>query len=249
MQEYVATISKPLKTKMLANTVSKATGCAVGSYEVVCQVGERRLSSSSGAARELVSLPLQTWFTEHGVALTTAIGEEPAANGRAEVEIQIIKSQVRRMLKAGSIPVKFWPAVRKLGVPKPALLACGTVVRAKPRSWVNRSNPWRNKMVEGKILSVAPNCAHGYAVLLPNESILLSSTVVAAPVSLVPKPLAGWEKKQPTCRVQGKSRLRWIVAESLGAAKLGCHLGGSQHVKLKRIRRRKAWGLRLGCKG
>ena len=69
----------------------------------------------SDRARELVGLPLQTWFTEHGVehgvALTTTIGEEPAANGRAEVDIQIIKSQVRRMLKAGSIPVKFWPAV------------------------------------------------------------------------------------------------------------------------------------------
>ena len=67
-------------------------------------------------------------------------------------------------------------------------------------------------MVEGKILSVAPNCAHGYAVLLPNESILLSSTVVAAPISLVSKPPAGWEKKHPTHRVRGKSHLRWILA-------------------------------------
>ena len=232
VQDYISTISQPLKTKTLviceplpSRKQQDVRFAAMRLYVKLVNAGFPVHRVHSDRAKELVSLPLQTWFTEHGVALTTTIGEEPAANGRAEVGIQIIKSQVRRMMKAGSIPVRFWPAVarhaseriwrdslEKLGVPQPALLACGTVVRAKPRSWVDRSNPWRDKMVEGKILSVAPSCAHGYAVLLPNESILLSSTVVAAPISLVSKPPAGWEKKHPTHRVRGKSHLRWILA-------------------------------------
>ena len=231
VQEYINTISQPLKTKTLvlcepvpSRKQQDVRLAAMRLYVKLVNAGFPVHRVHSDRARELVSAPLQSWFTEHGVALTTTIGEEPAANGRAEVGIQIVKSQVRRMMKAGSIPVKFWPAVARhaseriwrdsldcLGVPQPALLACGTVVRARPRSWVDRSNPWRDRMVEGKILSVAPNCAHGYAVLLPDESILLSSTVVAAPTNLVSKPPHGWEKTQPTHRVRGKKQLKWVT--------------------------------------
>ena len=230
-QEYINTISQPLRTKTLvlcepvpSRKQQDVRLAAMRLYVKLVNAGFPVHRVHSDRARELVSAPLQSWFTEHGVALTTTIGEEPAANGRAEVGIQIVKSQVRRMMKAGSIPVKFWPAVARhaseriwrdsldcLGVPQPTLLACGTVVRARPRSWVDRSNPWRDRMVEGKILSVAPNCAHGYAVLLPDESILLSSTVVAAPTNLVSKPPHGWEKKQPTHRVRGKKQLKWVT--------------------------------------
>ena len=95
------------------------------------------------------------------MSLTATIGEEPQANGRAEVSIQVMKSQIRRMMKAGAVPAKFWPAVarhaaeriwrdtmRELGVPQPHyLLACGTLVRARPRSWKDKKNPWRDRMV------------------------------------------------------------------------------------------------------
>ena len=144
------------------------------------------------------------------------------------------------MMKARSIPSKYWPAVARhaaermwrdtmsqLGVLQPNLLACGTLVRARPRSWQDKRSPWRDRMVPGKILSVAPNCTHGYAVLLPDDHILLSFRVVAA--------LRIWSRYHP--RIGSAIFLLDVYGESLPLSYdglrqvmffrlLGCHLEG-----------------------
>ena len=71
--------------------------------------------------------------------------------------------------------------------------------------------------VKIKILSVAPNCAHGYGVLLPNESILLSSTSVAAPISLV----------EPTCRM-GKEATYAPCSREIPASLDRCRVNGGR---------------------
>ena len=235
VEEHVKTISRPIKVRTLI-LCEPLPSRRQGDVRLAAMRLFIRLTNAGcpvhrvhrDRARELMGSQLQTWFTEKGVGLSATIGKEPQSNGRAEVGIQVIKSHIRRMIKSGSIPAKFWPAVarhaaeriwrdtmKESGVPQPDLLACGTLVRARPRSWKNRGDPWRDRMVSGRVLSVAPLCTHGYSILLPDETVLLSFIVVAAPMYLVPVPPKDWERHVPSRRERGKSapELRWIEVE------------------------------------
>ena len=102
VQEYVRHISQPVKTKtiILCEPVPsrKQTDmklAAMRLYIRLTNAGCPVHRVHTDRARELMSTQLQAWFTERAVALTATIGEEPASNGRAEVGIQVVKSQIR----------------------------------------------------------------------------------------------------------------------------------------------------------
>ena len=49
------------------------------------------------------------WTQQRGIALTRTPGDDPQSNGRAEVAIQSLKSQVRRTLRSAEVGSEWWP--------------------------------------------------------------------------------------------------------------------------------------------
>ena len=145
----------------------------------------------SDLGRQLVSSTLRAWLTEQTIAFSDTGGEDPQANGRAELAVQHMKSHVRRLLKATGFDKKWWPALlrhaaerswreamSKCGAPQQQLLACGAEVQVRPRSWQGKG-PWKDKAIQGRVLGHAPFTSNVYAILLPDGKVITSSTVVA----------------------------------------------------------------------
>ena len=49
------------------------------------------------------------WANSRGIALSRTSGDDPRANGRVEVAIKSLKTQVRRLLKAAGVGSELWP--------------------------------------------------------------------------------------------------------------------------------------------
>ncbi|CAL1147447.1 unnamed protein product [Cladocopium goreaui] len=49
------------------------------------------------------------WANSRGIALSRTSGDDPRANGRVEVAIKTLKTQVRRLLKAADVGSELWP--------------------------------------------------------------------------------------------------------------------------------------------
>ena len=49
------------------------------------------------------------WATERGILLTRTPGDDPRANGRVEVAVKSIKTQIRRLLKQAEVGSEMWP--------------------------------------------------------------------------------------------------------------------------------------------
>ena len=150
----------------------------------------------SDRGRQLVSQALGSWLTEQTIALSDTGGEDPQANGRAELGVQHMKSHVRRLLKATGFDKKWWPALLRhvaerdwrqamaaFGAPQQHLIPCGANVQVHPRSW-RGSGPWKDKAIQGRVLGHAPFTSNACANLLPDDTVITSSTVVAIPTQL-----------------------------------------------------------------
>ena len=190
----------------------------------------------SDRGRQLVSDRLRTWLTEQAIAFTDTGGEDPQANGRAELSVQYCKTHVRRLLKETQLPTKLWPlllrqvsernwreALQSVGVPQIPLLPCGVEVRVRPRSWKSKG-PWKDRVVKGRVLCPAPFTSNAYVILLPDNSLLTSSTVVMVPRQLQWVPAPG-DPVPPHRRLSRKTkpRLAWVTAQSLLEARGESH--------------------------
>ena len=51
----------------------------------------------------------KTWAHQRGIAVTRTAGDDPSANGRAEVAVKSIKTQIRRVLLHAKAEAKWWP--------------------------------------------------------------------------------------------------------------------------------------------
>eukprot|EP00434_Breviolum_minutum_P006947 symbB.v1.2.006133.t1/scaffold365.1/size219215/8 len=49
------------------------------------------------------------WTQQRGIALTRTPGDDPQSNGRAEVAVQSLKTQVRRTLRSAGVGSEWWP--------------------------------------------------------------------------------------------------------------------------------------------
>ena len=235
VQAYIDSVSAPVKVKtiFLAEPVSSKQDepvrqaimrMAIKLRTAGCPV--HRVHSDQG--RQLVSDRLRTWLTEQAIAFTDTGGEDPQANGRAELSVQYCKTHVRRLLKETHLPTKLWPlllrqvsernwreALQSVGVPQISLLPCGAEVRVRPRSWKSKG-PWKDRMVKGRVLCPAPFTSNAYVILLPDNSLLTSSTVVMVPRQLQWVPAPG-DPVPPHRRLSRKTkpRLAWVTAQSL----------------------------------
>ena len=49
------------------------------------------------------------WANSRGIVLTRTPGDDPRANGRAEVAVKSLKTQIRRLLKQADVGSEYWP--------------------------------------------------------------------------------------------------------------------------------------------
>ena len=61
---------------------------------------------------EFCSEALERWCASRTILHTFTPGDQPQSNGRVEVSVQWIKSDIRRMLHAASAPFSRWPLER-----------------------------------------------------------------------------------------------------------------------------------------
>ena len=52
---------------------------------------------------------LEKWCAARSVLQTWTPGDQPQSNGRAEQSVGEVKSRIRRLLKAASLPTSYWP--------------------------------------------------------------------------------------------------------------------------------------------
>ena len=117
----------------------------------------------------------KNWAHQRGIAVTRTAGDDPSANGRAEVAVKSIKTQIRRVLLHAKANAKWWPwAARYVN-------EMNRAVRIdKPPSWppflepvTIRKRTWKRGTFETSTETVQYLCPapdqHGHWVHKENE--------------------------------------------------------------------------------
>lgn len=114
-------------------------------------------------AQEFLSAEVQDYLSRD-IWFTCTPGDQPAMNGRAESEVNIIKQQVRVVTQSSSAPANFWPlAVRhvaevrfrhqlgSMGIPVRQVLPFGVQGWARKKKWDERLNAWKDPMTRVRV--------------------------------------------------------------------------------------------------
>ncbi|CAE7377945.1 TY4B-J [Symbiodinium microadriaticum] len=180
----------------------------------------------SDRAKELRTQPLIQWLRERGIHAAFTAGEDPAGN-KAEVVVQHLKQDARKLLRVASLPVEFWPfavlhasqrnfvqLAETLGIGQAVLLPFGTVLHARRRLKTGHKKHWEARTVPGRYLGVATDCAGGHLVLVQEGSeqrVLLTNTVYPMDATTLPKP-----KYRLTTKRSPGFAVRAVAAEGHG---------------------------------
>ena len=169
-------------------------------------------------AQELKSKQLLAWLRDKGIHTTWTPGDTPAGN-RAEVAVQQLKSQSRKLLHAAQLGVEFWPLAllhastrhwsvlaHDLGIVQPVLLPFGLRLQARKRQKTGYGSHWTTRTVPGQYVGRAPNTPGGHLVLVEQDSgdkkVLLTNTVY---------PVRDSRSGKPRFRVKGKTSPEFLL--------------------------------------
>ena len=110
-------------------------------------------------AKELRSHSLIQWLRERGVHASFTAGEDPAGN-KAEVGVQHLKQDARKLLRIADLPIEYWPfavlhvsqrnfvqLAEVLGVGQAVLLPFGTLLHARKRLKTGHKKHWEARTV------------------------------------------------------------------------------------------------------
>ena len=143
------------------------------------------------------------WLSNRDILRTTTAADEPQGSGRAEVEVQNLKAQVRLLLRASSSPDEIWPLALRhaaearcrmqllsMGIQRPRLLPFGVRALARSKLWHKRQQAWQYPLQEvviyGPALGMSAS-SRGYFLKAGNK--WLRSTVVIVPKEVtLPEP-------------------------------------------------------------
>ena len=183
-------------------------------------------------AKELRSHALIQWLRERGIRASFTAGEDPAGN-KAEVSVQRLKQDARKLLRVADLPIEFWPfailhasqrhfvqMAEALGVGQAVLLPFGVWLHARKRLKSGHKKHWETRTVPGKYLGVATDCAGGHLVLIQDGSeqrVLLTNTVYPVDPLTVPKPKFRLTTKTPpgfAVRAVAAKSARWPTGRS-----------------------------------
>ena len=157
-------------------------------------------------AQELKAKALVSWCRERGIHATWTPGESPAGNV-AELAVQNIKANIRKLLFVSKLSVDFWPLAalhasrrnwislfEQLGIVQPSLLPFGLVLHARKRTRTGYEAQWQPRTVQGVYLGHAPDTPGGHLVLVQehdgSSKVLLTNSVypLASSTASAPKP-------------------------------------------------------------
>ena len=193
--------SQQVKVKTLTFTeviASRATGHVMAGlakiYSKVRSLGLPVLRLHADRARELTSKAVQSWCHSRDIIATYTSGSDWKSNGRAEVEIGLVKRHAKVLMKAHDIEEDLWPILvrhaserrlrwqlQQVGYPVPDLLPFNTKVYVKRKSWNQRYASWRWERSPGRVMGPDPwssLTSGGYCVRLEDGKFLASTDVV-----------------------------------------------------------------------
>ncbi|CAE7781653.1 RE1 [Symbiodinium sp. CCMP2592] len=191
-------------------------------------------------AKELRSHSLIQWFRERGVHASFTAGEDPAGN-KAEVGVQHLKQDARKLLRVADLPTEFWPfavlhvsqrnfvqLAEALGVGQAVLLPFGTLLHARKRLKTGHKKHWEARTVPGKYLGVATDCAGGHLVLIQDGSeqrVLLTNTVYPVDGSTghgveIEQPEFGFEPEPPSSGEEASDCDFGVISDEEGSSEL-----------------------------
>ena len=181
VQVHNLTFAAPVKSRQAKEIVKGVSTiyCRIRSFGLpVARVHADR-------AKEFTSAELQNWLRSRDMFMTFTGGDDPAGNGRAEAEIQVLKAHARTAMNASKAPAEFWPlAIRHVsevrlrsqlaffGVPTPPVLPFGVSGFAKRKRWDDRYNHWKPPMRRIRVWGPAADMSlfhRGYFVQLPDR--------------------------------------------------------------------------------
>ncbi|CAE7493604.1 RE2 [Symbiodinium natans] len=134
-------------------------------YRGTLQTGQKRLESFgypvhryfADRAKELRSHALIQWLRERGIRASFTAGEDPAGN-KAEVSVQRLKQDARKLLRVADLPIEFWPfailhasqrhfvqMAEALGVGQAVLLPFGVWLHARKRLKSGHKKHWETR--------------------------------------------------------------------------------------------------------
>jgi hypothetical protein len=193
--------SQQVKVKTLTFTeviASRATGHVMAGlakiYSKVRSLGLPVLRLHADRARELTSKAVQSWCHSRDIIATYTSGSDWKSNGRAEVEIGLVKRHAKVLMRAHDIEEDLWPILvrhaserrlrwqlQQVGYPVPDLLPFNTKVFVKRKSWNQRYASWRWERSPGRVMGPDPwssLTSGGYCVRLEDGKFLASTDVV-----------------------------------------------------------------------
>ena len=119
-------------------------------------------------AKEFLARPVQQWCLEHNLLLTMTAGDDHAANGRVETEVNQVKRRLRVVLKDSGAQVKLWPTalrhvvlqrnqmqLQRLGVDTFPMLPFYSKVMVKTKRW-HKKGPLASPFREVRLLGPSP---------------------------------------------------------------------------------------------
>ena len=181
-------------------------------------------------AKEFLSKQVQHWCLEHNLLLTMTSGDDHAANGRVETEVNHVKRRLRVVLKGSGAPAKWWPAalrhvvlqrnqqqLERLGVETFPLLPFYAKVMVKTKRW-HKKGPLASPFCEVRLLGPSPLMSWGW-VVQTNEGTIQHARAAILPDEEADRARHKLEvddnPEKPKQRLTGKQRME-----------RGPHLGG-----------------------
>ena len=166
----------------------------------------------------------KTWTRQRGIYLTKTPGDDPAANGRAEMAVKDFKNQIRRTLRQAGEEAKWWPwALRYVN----EVYRC---IRMETRpNWPRfleevrvRKRTWRQDDLDPRVEKVRYLCPsvenHGHWVMKEGEAPRLTRYILAPTTE--PEDETVWiaveregrDAQEQRRRIRGRSAVRRMDA-------------------------------------
>ena len=191
VDQEIRDMAKPLKVRHLSVVhlmESRATPEVIhGLNTVTTQFRAMGLAIDrmhSDKARELVSKPVRRWLAEKGLWQSTTGGDDAAASGHVESEVNQLKSRTRFYLRQAGLGVESWPLalrfsaeerkrsqLEKLGTPTLEMLPFFSRVMVKRKRWHDRGH-LAPPFVPAKLLGPSPWMHHGWSVKTDDDQVL-----------------------------------------------------------------------------
>ena len=118
---------------------------------------------------------VQRWCEQRQLVQTMTSGDDPAANGRCEVEVGQLKRRLRLMLHESEVDAALWPCaarhaaeerfrlqVQRLGLSMKPMLRFGAQVAVKVKRWHRRAQPLSNPFRSMQLLGPSPFMSTGW---------------------------------------------------------------------------------------